>query len=109
MSEADGTLKLSKRRADQMKAWEDIAKAHDAGETVKGVITSRVKGGLSVDIGVKHFFRSQVDLRPVKNLEKMLGLTLEFKIIKFNKRQGNIVLSRRVLLEEDRKVKAQRP
>ena len=106
MSEADGTLKLSKRRADQMKAWEDIAKAHDAGETVKGLITSRVKGGLSVDIGVKAFLPgSQVDLRPVKNLEKMLGLTLEFKIIKFNKRRGNIVLSRRVLLEEDRKVK----
>ena len=106
MSEADGTLKLSKRRADQMKAWEDIAKAHDAGETVKGTITSRVKGGLSVDIGVKAFLPgSQVDLRPVKNLEKMLGLTLEFKIIKFNKRRGNIVLSRRVLLEEDRKVK----
>jgi len=106
MSEADGTLKLSKRRADQMKAWEDIAQAHEAGETVKGTIISRVKGGLSVDIGVKAFLPgSQVDLRPVKNLEKMLGLTLDFKIIKFNKRRGNIVLSRRVLLEEDRKVK----
>jgi small subunit ribosomal protein S1 len=106
MSEADGTLKLSKRRADQMKAWEDIATAHEAGETVKGTIISRVKGGLSVDIGVKAFLPgSQVDLRPVKNLEKMLGLSLEFKIIKFNKRRGNIVLSRRVLLEEDRKVK----
>jgi small subunit ribosomal protein S1 len=106
MSEGDGTLSLSKRRADQMKAWEDIAKAHEAGETVSGHIISRVKGGLSVDIGVKAFLPgSQVDLRPVKNLEKMLGLTLEFKIIKFNKRRGNIVLSRRVLLEEDRKVK----
>ena len=106
MSEADGNLKLSKRRADQMKAWEEIAQAHEAGETVKGTITSRVKGGLSVDIGVKAFLPgSQVDLRPVKNLEKLLGLTLDFKIIKFNKRRGNIVLSRRVLLEEDRKVK----
>ena len=106
MSESDGNLKLSKRRADQMKAWEGIAVAHEAGETVKGTITSRVKGGLSVDIGVKAFLPgSQVDLRPVKNLEKMLGLTLDFKIIKFNQRRGNIVLSRRVLLEEDRKVK----
>lgn len=106
MSESDGNLKLSKRRADQMKAWEEIAKAHEAGETVKGTITSRVKGGLSVDIGVKAFLPgSQVDLRPVKNLEKLLGLALDFKIIKFNKRRGNIVLSRRVLLEEDRKVK----
>jgi small subunit ribosomal protein S1 len=106
MSESDGNLKLSKRRADQMKAWEEIAQAHEANETVKGTITSRVKGGLSVDIGVKAFLPgSQVDLRPVKNLEKLLGLTLDFKIIKFNKRRGNIVLSRRVLLEEDRKVK----
>ena len=79
MSEGDGTLSLSKRRADQMKAWEDIAQAHEAGETVSGHIISRVKGGLSVDIGVKAFLPgSQVDLRPVKNLEKMLGyLNLE--------------------------------
>ena len=102
----EGRLVLSKERADQMKAWEEIAKAHEAEETVRGMITARVKGGLSVDIGVKAFLPgSQVDLRPVKNLDKLLGETLEFKIIKFNKRRGNIVLSRRVLLEEERKVK----
>ncbi len=102
----EGRLVLSKERADQMKAWEEIAKAHEAEETVKGLVTSRVKGGLSVDIGVKAFLPgSQVDLRPVKNLDRLLGETLEFKIIKFNKRRGNIVLSRRVLLEEERKVK----
>jgi transcriptional accessory protein Tex/SPT6 len=106
MTESDGTLVLSKRRADQMKAWEEIEKAFEAEESVNGVITSRVKGGLSVDIGVKAFLPgSQVDLRPVKNLEKLLGVSMEFKIIKFNKRRGNIVLSRRVMLEEDRKVK----
>ena len=103
MSEEDGQLSLSKRKADEMKAWEEISKAYEADETVTGIITARVKGGLSVDIGVKAFLPgSQVDLRPVKNLEKMLNEEMTFKIIKFNKRRGNIVLSRRVLLEEER-------
>jgi len=70
---------------------------------VEGRIVSRIKGGLSVDIGVNAFLPgSQVDLRPVRNLDKMLGETFDFKIIKLNKRRGNIVLSRRVLLEEQR-------
>lgn len=103
MNEEDGQLHLSKRRADELKAWEEISKAYEADEMVTGVITQRVKGGLSVDIGVKAFLPgSQVDLRPVKNLEKLLDQTFDFKIIKFNKRRGNIVLSRRVLLEEER-------
>ncbi|MFM2245083.1 MAG: hypothetical protein RL071_1157 [Pseudomonadota bacterium] len=103
MSEEEGQLTLSKRRADEMKAWEEISKAYEADQTVRGQVTSRVKGGLNVDIGVKAFLPgSQVDLRPVKNLEKLIGETLDFKIIKFNKRRGNIVLSRRVLLEEER-------
>jgi small subunit ribosomal protein S1 len=102
----DGRMVLSKERADQMRAWEDISVAHEADETVTGTILSRVKGGLSVDIGVKAFLPgSQVDLRPVKNVDKLIGETMEFKIIKFNKRRGNIVLSRRLLLEEERKVK----
>jgi small subunit ribosomal protein S1 len=103
MSEEDGQLSLSKRKADEMKAWEEISKAYEADETVSVIITARVKGGLSVDIGVKAFLPgSQVDLRPVKNLEKLLNEEMTFKIIKFNKRRGNIVLSRRVLLEEER-------
>lgn len=103
MSETDGQLSLSKRKADEMMAWEEISKAYEADEVVEGVIISRVKGGLSVDIGVKAFLPgSQVDLRPVKNLEKLIGENLSFKIIKFNKRRGNIVLSRRILLEEER-------
>jgi small subunit ribosomal protein S1 len=108
MDEEPGQLVLSKEKADQMKAWDEISKAVEADEVVRGTIQSRVKGGLSVDIGVKAFLPgSQVDLRPVKNLEKLIGETLDFKIIKFNKRRGNIVLSRRVLLEEDRQVKRQ--
>jgi len=70
---------------------------------VEGVIVARVKGGLSVDIGVKAFLPgSQVDLRPVRNLEALMGERSQFKIIKFNKRRGNIVLSRRALLEKER-------
>ena len=108
MEEEDGQLVLSKEKADQMKAWDEISKAVERDEIVRGAVLARVKGGLSVDIGVKAFLPgSQVDLRPVKNLEKLIGETLEFKIIKFNKRRGNIVLSRRVLLEEERQAKRQ--
>ncbi len=99
----DGVLMLSKEKADMMKAWEDISGAVERDEVVRGEVVARVKGGLSVDIGVKAFLPgSQVDLRPVKNLDKMLGETYDFKIIKFNKKRGNIVLSRRVLLEQER-------
>ena len=99
-------LVLSKTKADQMKAWEVIISAFKNNEVVRGTITHRVKGGLSVDIGVKAFLPgSQVDLRPVKNLEKLLEQEFEFRIIKLNRHRGNIVLSRRVLLEEERKVK----
>jgi small subunit ribosomal protein S1 len=102
----NGPLFLSKEKADLMKAWEDISQAVQRDEVVRGMVVARVKGGLAVDIGVKAFLPgSQVDLRPVKNLEKLIGETYEFKIIKFNKRRGNIVLSRRVLLEQERETK----
>ena len=103
MKETDAVLFLSKEKADLMKAWDEISKAVDSDETVSGTVIARVKGGLSVNIGVKAFLPgSQVDLRPVKNLDKYIGETLQFKIIKFNKKRGNIVLSRRVLLEQER-------
>jgi small subunit ribosomal protein S1 len=99
----EGELVLSKDKADLLKAWDRISVAFQSDELVEGKIIGRVKGGLSVDIGVKAFLPgSQVDLRPVRNLEKMLGQKYQFKIIKFNKKRGNIVLSRRVLLEQDR-------
>ena len=89
-----------------MKAWEEISKAVERDEVVSGTVVARVKGGVQVDIGVKAFLPgSQVDLRPVKNLDKLIGETYEFKIIKFNKKRGNIVLSRRVLLEQERAAK----
>jgi len=104
--EEDGMLVLSKEKADLMRAWDQIAKAVEADEVVHGTIVARVKGGLQVDIGVKAFLPgSQVDLRPVKNLDKLLNEQFDFKIIKFNKKRGNIVLSRRVLLEQERESK----
>jgi small subunit ribosomal protein S1 len=105
-SMTENKLNLSKSKADQMKAWERINKIFKNNETITGRITHRVKGGLSVDIGVKAFLPgSQVDLRPVKNLEKLIDQDLEFRIIKLNRHRGNIVLSRRILLEEERKLK----
>jgi small subunit ribosomal protein S1 len=100
----DGRIVLSKEKADRLKIWDEISRAYEADEAVEGVVISRVKGGLSVDIGVKAFLPgSQVDLRPVRNLESLVQQRLQFKIIKFNKRRGNIVLSRRALLEKERK------
>ena len=100
----DGRIVLSKEKADRVKIWDEINRAYKAEEPVEGTILSRVKGGLSVDIGVKAFLPgSQVDLRPVRNLENVVGQKMDFKVIKFNKRRANIVLSRRALLETERK------
>jgi small subunit ribosomal protein S1 len=99
-----GRIVLSKEKADRLLVWDEISRAYKADEPVEGTVLSRVKGGLAVDIGVKAFLPgSQVDLRPVRNLEQVVGNKLKFKIIKFNKRRGNIVLSRRALLETERR------
>ncbi len=101
----DGLVSLSKEKADKMKVWDEISSACERDELIDGTISQRVKGGLSVTIrgGVKAFLPgSQVDLRPIRNLDKLIGQTYAFKVIKFNKKRGNIVLSRRVLLEKER-------
>lgn len=99
----DGLCVLSKEKADKLKIWEDLAQKNENDEVVEGVIVSRVKGGLQVDIGVRAFLPgSQMELRPTRNLDKFIGNSFKFKIIKFNKRRGNIVLSRRALLEKER-------
>ena len=107
--DSDGEMVLSRERAEMLRAWDRISEAYENDEIVEGTIMARVKGGLSVDIGVKAFLPgSQVDLRPVRNLDKLINNSFDFKIIKFNKKRGNIVLSRRVLLEQDReKLRAQ--
>ncbi|MBW2513733.1 MAG: 30S ribosomal protein S1 [Deltaproteobacteria bacterium] len=97
---------LSKEKATKVKVWEEIKKAHDADETVEGTIVNRVKGGFSVDIGVQAFLPgSQADLRPIRNLDDMVGNTYEFKILKYNRKRSNIVLSRRAILEKEREAK----
>lgn len=101
-----GHMVLSKEKADRLKVWDEISAACERDEVVKGTVIGRVKGGLQVDIGVRAFLPgSQVDLRPIRNLEKLIGEEFEFRVIKFNKKRGNIVLSRRALLEKDREEK----
>ena len=104
VEDSDGQIVLSKEKADRIRVWEKISKAYDDNKSVEGVVVSRIKGGLSVDIGIRAFLPgSQVDIHPVRNLEKFIGKKLEMKIIKMNQKRGNIVLSRRSLLEESRK------
>lgn len=99
----NGMIGLSKNKADMMRAWNDISKAAENEEVIEGTVTAKVKGGLSVDIGVTAFLPgSQIDLRPVRNMDVYVGKKYKFKVIKFNKKRGNIVLSRRALLEEER-------
>jgi small subunit ribosomal protein S1 len=97
---------LSKEKAEKVKVWDDIKTRHEADDTITGTITNRVKGGFSVDIGVQAFLPgSQADLRPIRNLDEMVGKEFDFKILKYNRKRSNIVLSRRVLLEEEREEK----
>lgn len=99
----EGQVILSKEKANRIKIWDDISRKYDNNEIIEGVVVARIKGGLTVDVGLKAFLPgSQIDLRPVRNLDRLLGEKLQMRIIKLNKRRGNIVLSRRVLLEEDR-------
>jgi len=97
---------LSKEKAAKVKVWEALKISFDDEEAVEGTITNRVKGGFSVDVGVQAFLPgSQADLRPVRNLDEMVGKTFQFKILKFNRKRSNIVLSRRVILETEREAK----
>ena len=99
----NGMVVLSKEKADMNRAWADISQATENEKHIEGTVIAKVKGGLSVDIGVKAFLPgSQIDLRPVRNVDIYIGKTLHFKVIKFNKKRGNIVLSRRAVLEEER-------
>ncbi len=99
----EGGLLLSREKAIAIKVWEDIAKIQEDDQTIEGKIESRVKGGMSVDIGVPAFLPySQIDLRPVKDLDALIGQSFEFKILKFNRKRNNVVISRRAILEEER-------
>ena len=100
----DGNVVLSKEKANKIKIWDDLVKIYEADKIIQGVVIAKAKGGLTVDIGLKAFLPgSQIDLRPIRNLEKLIGEKFDMKIIKMNRKRGNIVLSRRILLEEQRK------
>ncbi len=99
----DGTIHLSKEKAAKIKVWDDISRIYSDDGMIEGKIIAKVKGGLAVDIGVQAFLPgSQVDLRPVRNLESLIGHTFPFKVLKYNKKRRNVVLSRRALLEKER-------
>jgi len=106
--DAEGNLILSKEKADKMKVWEELEQSYKEEKVVEGRILSRIKGGMMVDIGVKAFLPgSQIDLHPVRDLDSLVGRSFPLKIIKINHRRGNVVVSRRVLLEESRDKKRQ--
>jgi len=106
--DAEGNLILSKEKADKMKVWEELEKSYKEEKVVEGRILSRIKGGMMVDIGVKAFLPgSQIDLHPIRDLDSLVGKSFPLKIIKINHRRGNVVVSRRVLLEESRDKKRQ--
>jgi small subunit ribosomal protein S1 len=102
----EGLLILSKEKADKVNIWREVSRSCREGEVMEGEIISKVKGGLSVDIGGVLAFLpgSQIDLKPIRNLDALIGQRLRFKVIKFNRKRNNIVLSRRILLDEERKL-----
>jgi len=99
----EGFIRLSKDKAEKRRIWDDLEDAYKKERPVNGKITEKVKGGLMVDVGVQAFLPgSQTDIKPIRNLEKLLGLQDLVQIIKFNRKRGNVVVSRRAVLEKDR-------
>jgi len=98
----DGHVVLSREKAEKMKIWDEVERAYAEKKVVIGRVIERIKGGLAVDIGVRAFLPgSQIDVRPVRNLDALRGQELRMRVIKVNKKRGNIVLSRKVLIEEE--------
>src|SRR5512143_3330025 len=93
----EGLLILSKEKADKVTIWRDISRSYREGEVIEGEVVSKVKGGLSVDIGgvIGFLPGSQIDLKPVRNLDELVGQRIKFKVIKLNRKRNNVVLSRR--------------
>ncbi|MFH1479766.1 MAG: 30S ribosomal protein S1 [Pseudomonadota bacterium] len=99
----EGIIILSREKATKIKIWDEIKEIYERNGVVRGKITSRVKGGLSVDIGLPAFLPgSQIDLKPIKDFDSLIGAVQDFKILKYNKRRGNVVLSHRAILESER-------
>jgi small subunit ribosomal protein S1 len=104
--DADGYVVLSREKAEKIKVWEAVERAFNEGTAITGRVVERIKGGLAVDIGVRAFLPgSLVDVRPVRDLEGLLNQDIQARVIKVNRRRGNIVLSRKAVLEEENKRK----
>ena len=105
--DANGNLMLSREKAKKLQVWDDLNRAHQTGTPVKGRVVSVIKGGLTVDIGGVEAFLpgSQIDTKPVHQMNRMIGQVLDLKILKMNSGRGNIVLSRRAILEQHLNVK----
>ncbi|HET6461428.1 MAG TPA: 30S ribosomal protein S1, partial [Syntrophales bacterium] len=101
--DTDGNLVLSRDKAVKIKVWDDVKNACEHNIPIKGTVVARVKGGLSVDIGILAFLPgSQVDVRPVRDLDRYVGQTLIFNVLKYDRKRNNVVLSRRSILEQER-------
>lgn len=106
----NGLISLSRTKAARMKLWDDIASICDSGGFIEGRVTGKVKGGLFVDLGGVQAFLpgSQVDIRPIKNLDEFVGKTYKFKVLNYNRKAGNVVVSRRSYLEESRDIQREK-
>ena len=101
----DGQVVLSKEKANRIKMWNKVEHVFESGELVEGTVISKAKGGLTVDIGLKAFLPgSQIDLKPIRDMDRIIGKKFRMKVIKMDKKRNNIVLSRRVILEEQRNI-----
>jgi small subunit ribosomal protein S1 len=101
--DSEGNLVLSREKAAKLKVWDDIKNISDNNLTIKGTVVEKVKGGLSVDIGIIGFLPgSQIDVRPIKDLDQFLGQTLDFNILKYDRKRNNVVLSRRSIMASER-------
>ena len=106
--EVEGYILLSHEKASRLRAWDNIEQAYRQGLMVSGRVLGRVKGGLSVDVGVKAFMpSSQVDVRPIHNVDVYIGQDIPVKIVKVNRRRGNVVVSRKLALEEEQNARKQ--
>jgi small subunit ribosomal protein S1 len=101
--DSEGSLVLSRDKASKVKIWDEIKNACENDVLIEGVVVEKVKGGLSIDIGIIAFLPgSQVDIRPIKDLDKFVGQTLDFKVLKYDRKRNNVVLSRRSIVASER-------
>ena len=101
--DSEGNLVLSREKAAKLKVWDEIKNVSENNQKIKGIVVEKVKGGLSVDIGIIAFLPgSQIDIRPIKDLDQLVGQTMDFHILKYDRKRNNVVLSRRSIVASER-------